>query len=80
MNILRYDDEGPPPVPWGDPETVVDYDGEADQWIGHCSEHVEILRVAGAVDDHNLVVVRLLQHDEYRHDGDGQMHWSAWLL
>lgn len=71
MSIQQHDD---------DLEMVVDYSETADEWIGECSQHGEILRVAGSVPDHNLVIANLVRHDEMLHDGDGKLHWSAWLL
>lgn len=66
-----------PPEP--EVELIVDYDGTSDEWFGRCAEHGEILRSDGSMDAHNLVVITLAQHDERLHDGDGKMHWSAWL-
>lgn len=58
---------------------IIDWDQRAGQWIGRCSECGEICRRAAGVDDHNLIVVQLAQHDERLHGGDGRTHWSAWL-
>ena len=58
---------------------IIDWDRRADKWIGSCSECGEICRRDGTIDDHNLIVVQLAQHDERLHGGDGRTHWSAWL-
>ncbi len=69
--------EQPPTAP--ELTMLVDYDEKADQWIGHCPEHGELNRLDGSIDAHNLVVIDLARHDEMLHDGDGRVHWSAWL-
>lgn len=59
---------------------LVDYDEDADQWIGRCDEHGEIFRLGGDHPDHNAVVIGLARHDESQHDGDGMVHWQMWSI
>ena len=83
------DETGPYVVPTGvamltppgeEPTFLVDYEEAADQWVGHCDQHGEILRRNAGVDDHNAVIIALARHDEFQHGGDGKVHWQMWCI
>lgn len=65
--------------PGDGPTMMIDFDEEADQWTGHCSEHGRIFQRAANADDHNVVLMLLARHDEFDHDGDGNIYWQDWL-